>query len=171
MQCNMRDMPRAMRDMQRDMQRDMLCDMRDMQRDMQCDMRDMQLVYAIGHARVGTWETCNVPRHAHNALPTFEPGRAPRVITASTCHASPTVLPTMKAQSSVVTRSHSSHPRSIWLRYSVRISYDRLFAHRRRFSRTYHRGIPASLCAKHKVLFKGRSEMDIVICHRASLLV
>ena len=127
--------------------------------------------YAIGYARVGTWETCNVPRHAHNALPTFEPGRAPRVITASTCHASPTVLPTMKAQSSVVTRSHSSHPRSIWLRYSVRISYDRLFAHRRRFSRTYHRGIPASLCAKHKVLFKGRSEMDIVICHRASLLV
>ena len=27
-------------------------------------------------------------------------------------------------------------------------------------SRIYHRGIPASLCAKHKVLFKGRSEMD-----------
>ena len=50
-----------------------------MQRDMQCDMRDMQLVYAIGHARVGTWETCNVPRHAHNALSTIEPGRAPRV--------------------------------------------------------------------------------------------
>ena len=35
--------------------------------------------YAIGYTRVGTWETCNVLRHAHNALSTIEPGRAPRV--------------------------------------------------------------------------------------------
>ena len=42
-------------------------------------------------------------------------------------------------------------------------SLDRLFALRLAFLAYIHRGIPASLCATHNVLFKGLSKMDIFL--------